>query len=206
MHYTSTSKWDRDLYQCVFRFNIPFPFVPLSLFLFPILRLYFASHFLSCLVFSAKGRMGKQSSCRISVSSVDFPQHTHTKRVVQEEIERVSQQVKEKEKNCSKLIKEKKMLDYDRYNILNTPFTYLLVFWEKISNPLNRNGSRGFFHLKQKMINLLYVYIWYCLWSKVKYMLSIHSRLQRKVFKGIAPIHFDKTSSDSHVKGCILSC
>ncbi|CAI8056451.1 hypothetical protein GBAR_LOCUS30758 [Geodia barretti] len=64
--------------------------------------------------------------------------------VVQEEIERVSQQVKEKEKNCSKLIKEKKMLDYDR--------------------------------------------------------------LQRKVFKGIAPIHFDKTSSDSHVKGCILSC
>ena len=65
--------------------------------------------------------------------------------MVQEEIERVSQQVKEKEKNCSKLIKEKKMLDYDRYNIPNTPVTYLLVFF---SNPLNRNGSRGFFSLE----------------------------------------------------------
>ena len=56
--------------------------------------------------------MGKQS---ISVSSVFFFLNTLTKSVVQEEIDRVSQQVKEKEKNCSKLIKEKKMLDHDRY-------------------------------------------------------------------------------------------
>ena len=27
----------------------------------------------------------------------------------------------------------------------------------------------------------------------------------RKYHKGIAPIHFDKTSTDTHVKGCILT-
>ena len=43
-----------------------------------------------------------------------FLSHSLYQRVVQGEIESVGKQVREKEKNCSKLIKEKKMLDHDR--------------------------------------------------------------------------------------------